>query len=175
MIVRVSVDLNRTVVDKDWRFDKDVIGLLSRIFFFNFKFRFYLACQIPLNDHCVVTVLHVCVVILPVNWWSWTAVSSFQAPFSMANCSDKRGKWKCPGVPFLFLLFFISYLFNFALMTEMIMQRMKWKTAICIWMKCSPKFERHRCWSYAWNLISVNTASFNTSWKRIELMTCVFD
>ena len=27
-------------------------------------------------------------------------------------------------------------------MTEMIMRRMKWKTAICIWMKCSPKFER---------------------------------
>ena len=68
-----------------------------------------MACQIPLNDHSVVTVLHACVVILPVNWWSWTAVSSFQSPLSIANCSDKRGKWKCSGVPSLFLLFYISY------------------------------------------------------------------
>lgn len=35
-------------------------------------------------------------------------------------------------------------------------------------MKCSPKFELDGCWSYTRNLISVNTASFNTSWKRIE-------
>lgn len=109
MIVRVSVDLNRTVVDRlTFRQGRDW-SIKSKIFFFYFKFRFYLACQIPLNDHCVVTVLHACVVILPVNWWSWTAVSSFQGPLSIANCSDKRGKWKCSGVPSLFLLFYISY------------------------------------------------------------------
>ena len=108
MIVRVSVDLNRTVVDRlTFRQGRD--WSIKSNFFFYFKFRFYLACQIPLNDHCVVTVLHACVVILPVNWWSWTAVSSFQGPLSIANCSDKRGKWKYSGVPSLFLLFYISY------------------------------------------------------------------
>ena len=71
---------------------------------------------------------------------SWTAVSSFQGPLSIANCLDKRArKVEVPRCAFFIFIILYFLLFNFASMTEMIMRRMKWKTAICIWMKCSPK------------------------------------
>ena len=47
------------------------------------------------------------------------SVSSFQVPLSIANCSDKTGKWKCSGVASLFLLFYISYCL-------ILLQWMKW-------------------------------------------------
>ena len=46
-------------------------------------------------------------------------------------------------------------------MTEIIMRRMKWKTAICIWMKCSPKL----------NVTGVDPTQETADFRKTQLLS----